>query len=75
LVALTKAKEGVAIVHGENDILTLSRDQFATEKATLEAKNKQLHAEMHQKERLISNGGYMAFSSCLKQVEFLNPGV
>jgi hypothetical protein len=41
----------------------------------LEAENQKLRAETRQKEVLISNGAYMAFSSCLKQVEFLNPRV
>jgi hypothetical protein len=72
---LSKAKGEVTALHGEYDLITISRDQLAFEKATLEAKNKKLREEMHQKELLISNGAYMAFSTCLKQVEFLNPGV
>jgi predicted nuclease with TOPRIM domain len=35
--ALSKAKEEVTALHGENNILTLSRDQLASEKTALEA--------------------------------------
>jgi hypothetical protein len=34
-----------------------------------------LKAKVDAQSRLVANGGYMAFASCLKQVEFLNPRV
>jgi hypothetical protein len=41
----------------------------------LEIENDQLKAKVEAQSRLVANGGYMAFASCLKQVQFLNPGV
>jgi hypothetical protein len=43
--------------------------------AVMESENRKLRSEIRQNEQLISNGAFMAFSSCLKQVEFLNPRV
>ena len=34
-----------------------------------------MKAKVDAQSRLIANGGYMAFASCLKQVQFSNPGV
>jgi hypothetical protein len=45
-LALSKAKEEITALHGENDILTISHDQLASEKVNLEAKNKKLHNEI-----------------------------
>ena len=55
--------------------LSRVRDQLQTNKAALEAENDKLKAEVREQGRVISSGEYMAFASCLKQVEFLNPGL
>jgi hypothetical protein len=39
-----------------------------TDKASFETENDQLKAKVDAQSRLIANGGYMAFASCLKQV-------
>jgi hypothetical protein len=56
-------------------LLSRVRDQLQADKAALEVANDKLKAEVWEQSRVIFNGGYMAFASCLKQVEFLNPGV
>jgi predicted nuclease with TOPRIM domain len=74
-VAFSKAQEEVTSLRGENSLLSRVRDQLTVDKASLESDNDKLKSEVRDQGRLISNGAYMAFSSCLKQVEFLNPGV
>jgi hypothetical protein len=41
----------------------------------LELSTDKLKAEVREQSRVISVGGYIAFASCLKQVEYLNPRV
>jgi ATP phosphoribosyltransferase regulatory subunit HisZ len=67
-VAFSKAQEEVTSLRGENELLTRLKDQLTTGKASLETENNQLKAIVGEQSRLIANGGYMAFSSCLKQV-------
>jgi chromosome segregation ATPase len=74
-VSLTKAQEQMASLSEEVWLLSRVRDQLQADKAALEVANDKLKAEVREQSRVISNGGYMAFASCLKQVEFLNPGV
>jgi chromosome segregation ATPase len=74
-VALSKAQEEATLLRGENELLSRVKDQLTADKTLLENNNHQLKAKVDEQSRLIANGGYMAFASCLKQVEFLNPGV
>ena len=74
-VSLAKALEQVASLSEEAKLLSRVRDQLQTDKAALEYANDKLKAEVREQGRVISSGGYMAFASCLKQVEFLNPGL
>jgi hypothetical protein len=74
-VSLAKALEQVASLSEEAKLLSRVRDQLQTEKAALEVANDKLKAEVREQSRVISAGGYMAFASCLKQVEYLNPRV
>jgi hypothetical protein len=73
-VAFSKAQEEATLLRGENALLSRLKDQLTADKASLETENDQLKAKVDAQSRLIANGGYMAFASCLKQVEFLNPG-
>jgi hypothetical protein len=74
-VAISKAQEQMASLSQENKLLSRVRDQLLTDKEAFEVDNDKLKAKVRDQSRVISNDGYMAFSSCLKQVEFLNPGV
>jgi hypothetical protein len=74
-VFLAKAQEEVAAIHLENSHLSRARDQQTADKAALEAENDKLKGEIQEQAQLISSGAYMAFSSCLKQGKFLNPGI
>jgi uncharacterized phage infection (PIP) family protein YhgE len=74
-VALSNAQEEVTALHEETKFLVRVRDQLTADKAALEAGNNKLKTEAKEQSRLISNGAYMAFTSCLKQVEFINPGI
>jgi hypothetical protein len=67
--------EQVASLSEETKLLSRVRDQLQADKAALEVANDKLKAEVREQSRVISSGGYMAFASCLKQVEFLNPGL
>jgi myosin heavy subunit len=74
-VTLSKAQEQMTSLTEETKLLSRVRDQLQTDKAALEVANDKLKAEVQEQSHVISNGGYMAFASCLKQVVFLNPGV
>jgi FtsZ-binding cell division protein ZapB len=74
-VALSIAQEEATSLKEENKLLARVRDQLSADKSLLEADNDRFKAEVEEQSRLISSRGYMAFASCLKQVEFLNPGV
>jgi hypothetical protein len=74
-VALSKTQEQVTSLTEETKLLSRVRDQLLTDKAALEVANDKQKAEFREQSHVMSNGGYMAFASCLKQVEFLNPGV
>jgi hypothetical protein len=74
-VSLAKALEQVASLSEEAKLLSRVRNQLQANKSVLEAANDKLNAEVREQSRVISAGGYMAFASCLKQVEFLNPRV
>jgi hypothetical protein len=74
-VALSKSQEEATSFSQENNLLARVRDQLSADKASLEVDNDKLRAEIKEQSHLISSGGYMAFASCLKKVEFLNPGV
>jgi hypothetical protein len=65
----------VAAIRLENSHLSRARDQQTADKAALEAENDRLKGEIQEHAQLILGGAYMAFSSCLKQVEFLNPRI
>jgi hypothetical protein len=73
-VALSKAQEEVTLLRGENGLISRVKDQLSADNVLLETSNDKLEADIEEQSRLISNGAYMAFASCLKQVEFLNPG-
>jgi hypothetical protein len=74
-VALSIAQEEATSLKEENNLLARVKDQLSADKSLLEADNYKLKTEIDEKSRLISNGAYMAFASCLKQVEFVNPGI
>ena len=74
-VSLAKAQEQVASLSEESKLLSHVRDQLQSDKAALEVANDELKAEIQEQSRVISVGAYMAFASCLKQVELVNPGV
>jgi hypothetical protein len=68
-VTLSKAQEEAASLCGENDLLSWVRDQLSANKALLETNNDKLNVEIEEQSRLISNGAYIAFASCLHGVE------